>query len=121
MELTETINLVISIFTLMGMVFAVFFYFKKPQIKAEQFDALIEEKFANHERNQAAEFKNRDERLIDLRLALQNLKDNDLHSIGMRQDQFAQLMIDLTKSVVRLETIIDERIPRGKGGGSVGS
>lgn len=49
---------------------------------------------------------------VDLKLQLQNLKDNDLHTITVHQEsddvKFQQLFVEITK----LETLLNERLPK---------
>ena len=118
MEITETINLAISLFTLVGFIFAVYLYFRKPQIKSEQFDAVIKERFKNHEEMQTQQFRARDDKLIDLKvgltLAIKNLKDNDLHEIKVWQNTATLQLSQNSKEISNLATVIDERIPKIK-------
>lgn len=64
--------------------------------------------------------QNKDEIMIlsarlDKEVALTNqlnsIKDNDLHTITVKLDQNTELIIGLQKEVVKLQTIIEERLP----------
>lgn len=43
---------------------------------------------------------------------LQNIKDNDLHSLQQTTGLIQSSMLELQKEIVRLHTIIEERFPR---------
>ena len=45
----ENISLIIQIATLVGIIFGVYLYFRKPQEKSETTDAVFEERMSNYE------------------------------------------------------------------------
>ncbi len=45
----ENISIIIQIATLIGIIFAVYLYFRKPQEKSETTDAVFEERMKNYE------------------------------------------------------------------------
>jgi hypothetical protein len=59
----ENISMVIQIATLVGIVFGVYLYFRKPQERGEITDAVMEEKFTQLDRE------------------LANLRDNHIHTV----------------------------------------
>ena len=64
MTLQEKISIVMQIITLIGIIFAVYLYFRKPQEKGEVTDAVFTEKFTSLDRE------------------LANLRDNHIHTLG---------------------------------------
>src|SRR5258708_38461343 len=77
-----------------GAFFTVFNYFRNPQIKSEKTDAILGEKIGNLSRD------------------ITNLKDNHIHSLELRVEQATTNIAELSKTVVKLATIIDERMPK---------
>lgn len=65
---SENISLLIQIATLGGIVFGVFLFFRKPQEKSEVVDAVFQERFTQFDRE------------------LANLRDNHIHTIGVKLD-----------------------------------
>ena len=70
MNLNEIINLSLSLLTLMGIIFAIYIYFRKPQETGEINDAVYDEKM-----------KNINEKFANLSSLVVNLRDNHLHSL----------------------------------------
>lgn len=92
------IGILLGLISLLGTVFGVFFYFQKPQIAIEKRVKSLED---------------------DL-----NVTKKDLNELGKRhseindglQKEFKEMTVamnNLDKTVVRLSTIIEERIPKG--------
>lgn len=90
----ETIQSIIPIITLAGTVFAVYFYFRKPQEQSEKTDIVI---------GKEIEY---------LKLSLTNLKDNHIHTLENDIKSLQTAVQNVKLSVERLSTIIEERIPR---------
>jgi hypothetical protein len=56
-----------------------------------------------------------DNQTIDgLKVQLQNLKDNDLHTIEQHQKEDDQKFSDLSNQITELKTILNERLPAKK-------
>lgn len=88
---------IIAIVGIGGSIFGVYSYFRNPQIKIEQLQALDKQTLKN----------------IELRLA--TFEAAFTSHLTSDQSSFAQLnqhVVEVDKSVVRLTTIIDERIPK---------
>lgn len=102
-----TIGGILLFVNLISVVFAVYSHFKKPQIKTEELTSILNERFANHEKQQEKEFSVQQEKIIDLRLAMQNLKDNDLHTITESLRLQEQRLNSLNEKMVELKTIIE--------------
>ena len=80
-----------------AIIFSVYNYFKNPQIKSEQFDALMGQRLNDIEK-QIASFVS----AFQTHLVADTTSFNNLN----------QHIVEVDKSVVRLTTIIDERIPK---------
>ncbi len=94
----DTLTLIGFLVMALGAIFAVFFYFQKPQIALEK-------------RVQTLEDDN-----VNLNKEIEVIKATHLENNGSMQKEMKELTLavnDLGKTVVRLSTIIDERIPKG--------
>lgn len=90
-----------------GIMFAVFSYFRDPQVAADKKDALLAQQV-----NWTAEATDR--RFKDIQDSFQALllqSNNHIHTVDTKVDQLGSAMIAMGKEVVKLTTIIDERIP----------
>lgn len=108
----ETLDLIINILTFLGIIFGAYFILRNPQIKAEKFDSLIGERFKNHEKSQSMEFKYRDEAITQLRLSIQNIKDNDLHTIEGKIEDVRSRLNSMELQITRTNIILEERLPK---------
>lgn len=81
-------------FSILTAAFVVFRYFKDPQVKSDQNDALLEQSVSQLQKDFA------------------NVRDNHLHTIDTKLDQTTLRVNELAIQVAKLSTIIDERIPR---------
>lgn len=92
------IGMIVGLISILGSVFAIFFYFQKPQIALEKRVQSLEEENRNLSRD------------------FEVMKAAHLENNGSMQKEMKELTTavnDLGKTVVRLSTIIDERIPKG--------
>lgn len=95
---TSTLTIIGSLIGIGGAVFTVFFYFQKPQIAVEKRVAKLEE--GN----------------IELHKQLALIRDTNTKITDQMEKDLKELTVavnELAKTVVRLSTIIDERIPKG--------
>lgn len=95
---TATLTIIGSIIAIIGAIFAVFFYFQKPQIAVEKRVAKLED---DNE---------------DLHKQVLSIRDDHSKNTDVMQKDIKDLtsaVNELSKTVVRLSTIIDERIPKG--------
>lgn len=93
MTLPSESDIVFSI-TIMATIFAVFKYFRDPQIKTEK-------------KTMATSIE-----LASLKADLTNLKDNHIHTLTEGLKSTNENVVKLTIEVSKLGTIIDERIPK---------
>ena len=101
MTLQEKISIVMQVISLIGILFAVFLYFKKPQEKAETTDAVFKERMDNYDTTTKEAIK----------LAL-----NHSHTVESKLD--SHIKESQTKGEAdarwqgRMETLLEERLPR---------
>lgn len=93
-----TIGVILGLISLLGTIFAVFFYFQKPQIALEKRVKTLEDALVSTDKD-----------LANLRADHTNVND------GLQKEfkEMTVAMNNLDKTVVRLSTIIEERIPKG--------
>lgn len=84
---------------LLGILFSVYNYFRNPQIISDKTDALLTQKLSNIEAV-----------VNNFQSALQTHIQSDIASFG----GLNQHLVEVDKSVVKLTTIIEERIPKRK-------
>lgn len=93
MQISLFLEITISVCTIVGMIFAVFIYFRNPQVASDKNDALM---------NQS---------ISQLQLDLTNLRDNHLHTLDTKIDSTIASVNTISIEVAKLGTIINERIP----------
>jgi len=91
----SSLNVLVTLFGLLGVVFGVFFYFKNPQIKTDQ-----------------ETIKLRDD-IETLKKQVLEIKETHLRSVENDIKNLTASISQLEKTVVRLTVIIDERLPKG--------
>ena len=107
MELFTTSN-VMFVIGLIGIIFTVFKAFYDPQKKFETNDLLIEQKS-----NFLADAY--DKKFADVQTNIDNLNtinQNHLHTLDIKIDNLSVQVSSICKDIIKLETIINERIPR---------
>lgn len=95
---SSTIYLILAIITLVGTIFTIFFYFQKPQIALEKRVSSLEDDMNSVNK--------------DITNIQQNHSDSD-NALKAELKELTTAVTELGKTVVRLSTIIDERIPKG--------
>lgn len=95
----STVSVIISIVTviLVGIMF-----FRKPQEKLKDAVKAMQEKQAVHKEQNDMKFEGLCKDIMGIRDLMLQLKQNDLHTIEVRQDQFAQHILDQTKEMARI-------------------
>ncbi len=86
---------IIFVISILGTIFGVFHYFKNPQIKTDQTTGKLSDD------------------LIALRKEVLEIKETHLRSVEQDIKNLTASVNELAKTVIRLSTIIDERIPKG--------
>lgn len=88
-------DLILGLITLGSVIFSIYHYFKNPQIKTDQTTLQLN--------NDVAE----------LRKEIVEIRETHLRNVEKDMKEMTTAINDLSRTVVRLSTIIDERIPRG--------
>lgn len=93
----ENLQFIVSMATLLGFVFVAYRTFRDPDIKADKAIDIMKEQIK-----------------AEKEIALQSLKtiQNDLHTLGNQVDENRKEVKDLALVVTKLQTIIEERIPK---------
>lgn len=94
MQEVFTIPNIVFALGLLGTIFTVYNYFRTPQIKSEQSDALMGSEITH------------------IKESITNLKDNHIHSLEVKVDGLSSEVGSLKVTMIKLATIIDERIPK---------
>ena len=94
MSITELIQNAFYSLGIIGIFFTVYIYFRGPQESSKTTEKLL------------------GERLATLGTELANLRDNHVHSLDLKLDITNKAVQDLALQLTRLNTIIEERIPR---------
>lgn len=89
-----TLDIIYLSITIASLLFSCYLYFRNPQVKSDQIDALM-----------AQEIKNLTEKL-------QLLMNNDIHEIKGMLIQMRQEFTTLSIQVGKVETKLDERVPK---------
>jgi len=89
------LTLVLGVISILGTIFTVFFYFKNPQIKSDQENIKVRDDLTQVQKD-----------IIDI-------KETHLRNVENDIKVLTSAIAKLDVTVVRLTTIIDERIPKG--------
>lgn len=95
-ELATNVSLIIGGLNILGFIFGVYLYFRNPQIKVDQTIIKLQEDFTSLQRQ------------------ILEIKETHLRAVEADIKTLTTAVNDLSKTVVRLSTIIDERIPKNK-------
>lgn len=103
-----TVNNILTILGLLGILFGVYHYFKNPQIDGDKRDALMEQRTKMEKAESDRRFSDMTKRLDDAFA----LAQNHIHTVDTKVDNVAAHVTKLSNEITRLSTIIEERIPR---------
>lgn len=104
MEDFLTINSIIQLATLTGIIFAIYKSYKKPQNKIDNEIISIQKDIVSID----DKFKNINNRFLEL-------EHNHIHTLKENMENNRKSINNLIVSVEKLSTIINERIPKNKG------
>lgn len=93
---------------MISLLFVVYHYFKNPQIDIEKKDALMQQQIKITAEITDTKFKELQANF--LQLLAQN--QNHIHTLDTKVDALTERIASNNKELVRLSTIIDERIPK---------
>ena len=95
------------ILSILGVAFGVYFTFANPQQSADKIIASIDAKLAQHAAVQ-------DQSEANIRADIKLLRDGDLKDLKADVLENRDSIVGLQNEVVKLQTIIEERIPKKK-------
>lgn len=93
---------------IIGIIFTIFQYFNKPQIQADKRDALFEQKLKSLIDANEMRFNTMQKNFEGLLLQ----SNNHIHTVDTKVEGLSSSINGMGKDIVRLATIIDERIPK---------
>lgn len=95
-------------FGIVGTIFGVYKHFKDPQIDSELSDALMNQSFKHYTDTTEKRFNDMHENFKSLLLQ----SNNHIHTLDTKVDKAHSSIDEMGKQIVKLGTIIEERIPR---------
>jgi hypothetical protein len=110
MEISEIItpgNVTFAI-GILGVIFTIYNYFRNPQIKTEQKDALQSQEIKFMCESNDRRFLAIQERFDGMLLQ----SNNHIHTVDTKVETLTSSINDMGKEITKLATIIDERIPK---------
>jgi hypothetical protein len=102
---TSNITFIIGV---LAFLFSIFIYFKTPQEKSQTNDAVFEERMKNLQETNERRFKGIHDEIIEVNKTNQNC----FHSVENKVDVLRNEVGSMNVSIGKLETIINERIPK---------
>lgn len=108
--IADLMNDVRFIVFVVGIAISSFIFITRPEGKI----AELTNELHNHEELQTQFIQSHLDKYDSLTKQVQNIKDNDLHTIETKLEQENQEIQDLRVTVEKLITVIDERIPKKK-------
>jgi len=119
MEILLTPSNIMFVLGVLGVIFAVFNYFKNPQIQIEK--DLIKTKAQSDKEDNLNEVKysyineSNNRRFNDIQKNFEALllqSNNHIHTVDIKVETLSLNIISMEKELTRLSTIIEERIPK---------
>lgn len=105
---TDDIGLVMGIVGLIGVIFTIYKYFRDPQVSSDKKDALLAQQVQWSAEATERRFKEINESFQGLLLQ----SNNHIHTVDTKVEALHEVITNMGKEIVRLGTIIEERIPK---------
>lgn len=102
---STAISIILGLIAIVGMIFTVFFYFKKPQDRMEKKLLLMEVELKNIKDEQKESSK-------EITIIKQDLSKAEGNTQKELKDM-GSILNNCKSEIIRLSTIIEERIPKG--------
>lgn len=93
---------------IVGTLFTVFKFIRDPQAKSDKTDALLEQRLNMRDEATEKRFKEINANF----LALLSQSQNHIHTVDTKVENLNKTLSEVGKEIVRLSTIIEERIPK---------
>lgn len=104
----DNLTIVLGFITIISVLFAIYIYFKDPQTAEEKKAALLAQEVRYTS-------ESTDRRFADVQKSITDafaLGQNHIHSVDVKVDALTAKVSGMQSDIVRLATIIDERIPK---------
>lgn len=91
-----------------AIVFAIYHYFKNPQIDTEKRDALMDQQLRLY-------MESSDRRFAELQASFKDLvlqSNNHVHTVDTKVEALHGIVIGMGQEIAKLGTIIEERVPK---------
>lgn len=108
METSLTPSIIMMFVGIVGTIFGVYKHFKDPQIDGEMTDALMGQQVRHYTETAERRFSDIQENYKALLLQ----SNNHIHTVDTKVDRLHSTVDEMGKHIVKLGTIIEERIPR---------
>lgn len=92
----------------LGVIFAVYNYFRNPQISADKTDALLSQQIKWMMEQNESRFSNVQDRFNSLLLQ----SNNHIHTVDTKVEALVTTVTTMGLAIAKLGTIIEERVPR---------
>jgi len=99
---------ILFLISVLGSIFAVYLYFRNPQVAIDKKAALLAQEIGLRDNSVDSRFM---QMQTDIKESY-TLAQNHMHTVDTKIDVLSEQVVLLGKEVVRLSTIIDERIPK---------
>lgn len=100
-------NVTFGVFVI-GTIFAVYLYFRNPQVDSDKRDALLAQQIEFFMKATADRFKEMQDSFNSLLLQ----SNNHIHTVDTKVEALTASMGVMSNQITRLATIIEERIPK---------
>lgn len=104
----STLSFILSLLGLFGIVFTVYNYFKNPQEESEKTVGLLAQKINLTDGANEKKFEDITKRISEA----MTLSQNHIHTIDTKLDKHIEATNLLSIQIAKLETTINERIPK---------
>lgn len=108
-ELVTTSNITFTL-GILGILFAVYHYFRNPQIKSDKKDALMSQEAQWAKELNESRFKTMQESIA----AGYTLAQNHIHTVQEHVEILTNRVNEMNVTIAKLTTVIEERLPNKK-------
>jgi len=105
---TNDIGFIMGVIGLVGVVFTIYNYFRKPQISLEKKDALVDQQIRFMCESTDRRFDEMQKNFNGLLLQ----SNNHIHTVDTKVENLIKTIGIMSNEITKLSTIIEERIPK---------
>lgn len=113
------LTLILSVLSILGIVFSVYLYFRNPQITLERRQAVDEvsqrAKAAGFSQEMQWQKEANERRFAEMQITIKDsmtLAQNHIHTVETKVEGLQKTVEQMGKDIIRLSTTIEERIPK---------